>query len=236
VAGYAPVSVVADLPDGIHAGVKTRLVPLGAKQTFDAKLGDKLKGNGVVLTIPADALMFEDGTDLDPSDTMVDVTLTPLDTKTEIELAPAPFDARRLDGSDVGVEPFSLVEISVSQHGSRLQLKPDKPATLELVIPTDQAGTLQIGQPFRAFWLDLVEGLWKEDAYGTVQTYSEDATRVAWSGQIPHFTWWVDGPDFSDKHCFNVTFKDATGAAWSGQKVDPIPLDFLGPRRRIIRA
>jgi len=224
--GHAPASLVAELPPGVHAGIRKRLVPLGAKQTFNDQDPTVLTAPGVVLSLEADSLMFEDGLDVTG---MVEAQITVLDpTAVDPALVPAPLEGTRINGAEVSLAPFSLVEISVWQNGSRLQLKPGKPAMVELVIPAALDASAPEGEHFRGFWLDLDAGTWKEDTYGVIQKYSQDATKKAWLGELPHFTWWTDAAEFSDKNCFSVTLKDRDGAPWPGQKVDPIPLNFDG--------
>jgi hypothetical protein len=229
--GYAPMDIVANLPAGVHGGVRAPMVPLGPRRSFDDAKPAVLDGPGYRITIDADSLMHEDGEDVTG---LFDATVVLLDPTTDLALAPAPLEALRISGEAVNLEPFSLIEISVFQGGARLDLKPGKPAAAELVVPGALAGKVTAGQPFRGFWLDLDAGLWREDTFGTIKPYSQDTTKLAWAGPLPHFTWWTDAIDAldaaenSDRNCFQVTLTDPTGAAWPGQKIDPIPTNFEG--------
>lgn len=223
--GYAPASIVAGLEDGVHAGSVRRLIPRGAKQSFDDQNPAILNAAGVRVNITPDSLMFEDGTDVTG---MVDAYVTTIDPNVDRALLPGPLEGVRLDESQVSLEPLSMVEVSLFQGDVPVQLKPDKPATMELVVPDALAANVIMGQPFRGYSFDLDAGVWHEEAFGTIQTSTIDATKLAWIGSVPHFTWWTDAADYTDKNCFQVTLKDAAGVAWSGQPINPIPIDFQG--------
>src|SRR5262249_31481262 len=62
-----------------------------------------------------------------------------------------------------------------------------------------------------AWWLDLDEGLWREDGEGTIAPSTMKPGKLAWIAEVEHFTWWNSDLNFpwDTRNCFHVSLKGA---------------------------
>lgn len=189
-------------------------------QPLDATMGGAVDGErGARVTVPAGGLV-------DPAGAVVEgevaVHLTPIDPAVPDQLAAAPgdFEARQADGSATQLETFGMLDVTIRQGESTLQVAPGERLEIRIPAPMGQA-ELPPEMPLWSF--DEAQGLWIEE--GTLALDAESGTYV---GAIEHMSVWnADKP--LDTTCVSGTVVDAdSGAPLVGARVSGTGVDYLG--------
>ncbi len=194
------------------------MIPAGAAQTVDAAAGGTVEQNGFKVIFPAGSIATT-GT--------VDIVISPIDVSTnEILAFPGDFTGTAANGQNVLLETFSLMDVSLSQGGVPVNLKPGATASLEFLLPANTS--LTAGQTIPLWFFDEKKGKWKEEGIGTVGTSTSDPTRLAVFGQVNHFTWWnVDQP-ISTQTCLTGYVYNENGNPVTGVYVYANGVDYSG--------
>lgn len=225
--GYAPASVVVDLPEGAHTGIEVRLHPLGEPIPFDAAAGAVIEQGPVRVSIPAGALVDYKG---EPVTGMVEATVVPLDpTTASVGELPGPLEAVTAEtGEAVELESIAMAEVSLWQDGLPVHLASGATATLELPLPEAYADQYQVGDTIPAWWLDVDAGVWREEGAGTIQPASGNPEELIWVVEVSHFTWWNCDEPWTDKNCFQVTVVDENGSPVANTLVGADGVSYSG--------
>jgi hypothetical protein len=181
--GYAPASVVLDLPDGVNGGALVHLAPLGKPIEFDSGADAKIKqGSSVELLIPSGSVIHEDGSAVVGN---VTATITPLTLPAELDSLPGPFEGAALNGNPVNLESLTVAEISIWQGADRLQLKYDAKVMVEMLVPDALATKVKAGDVVGGFYFDLDKGLRREETTGEIKSSDLASGKLAWFGALP---------------------------------------------------
>lgn len=224
--GFAPASIVVDLPAGAHAGASVNLIPLSSPVPFNADAGAAIDQGNVHVTIPSGALVNQYGESVSGA---VEATIVPLDPIAGLGNAPAPLlGIPAAGGSIVGLNSVFLTEITIWQGNQPVHLAPGRKATVEIVLPDAVALQLQLGQTIPAWWLDVDAGIWHEEGAGVVQASVAEPGKVAWVANLGHFTWWTPSLLWSNKNCFIVTVVKPDGTAVPNMRVRATSIDHWG--------
>ncbi|MBX7099629.1 MAG: PKD domain-containing protein [Myxococcaceae bacterium] len=191
-AGYADKLLVFTLdPTLTRADQSVYLVPRAAAQMLDATAGGSLTGgDGIKLSLPADALVTESGAKVSG---MVAVNLTPLDVVSNSPAFPGRFEGARTDGTQGLILSYGTAEFVFTQGTQRLQLAPGKTATIELPLYADRELTgapLAPGATVPLWSLDERTGAWVEEGTGTVIASTTAPSGLAYRATVSHFSWW----------------------------------------------
>ncbi|HEY0094037.1 MAG TPA: hypothetical protein VGB96_06925, partial [Archangium sp.] len=114
---YYPTLVAFEMAEGVRAGARLKLLPLGVPvATFDASQGTTVTKGGVTLTVPPSALLDAQG---NPIAGQVDAFMTALDMKSgELVAAPGALEGIPAPGADpVSLESLGMVALSFQQEG-----------------------------------------------------------------------------------------------------------------------
>ncbi|MDI1476532.1 DNRLRE domain-containing protein [Polyangium sp. y55x31] len=223
--GYAPAAVAVDVPQGTHGGIEVRLHPLPPPIPFDAAIGAALDVGNVHVTIPSNALVDRNG---EPVSGTVTATIVPLDPSAGLSTLPGPLEALTGSGDLVSLESFGMAEVTIWQNGLPLQLAPDKKAMLEIVLSPALASRVTLGDTMPAWWLDLDDGIWREDGVGVFQSSLTEVGKTAWKAEVEHFTWWNADRPWTEKNCFIVPVQDDSGMGIEGVPVQAYGVSYSG--------
>ncbi|MDI1432639.1 hypothetical protein [Polyangium sorediatum] len=225
--GYAPASVVVELPQGAHGGAEVHLFPLPPRIPFDATAGAALDQGPVHVTIPSGAIVDDLG---EPVTGPVEATLVPLDPSQGLANAPGPLEGISAgNGAMVGLESLFMAEVTLWQGSQKVNLAPGQRATLELVLPDAVAAKVQEGQSIPAWWFDLDAGIWREEGAGMIQGSVAEPGKMAWVAEVGHFSWWNSDRPWEEKHCFLVPVVSADGSDTpSGVSVSVSGVSYAG--------
>lgn len=227
--GFAPASMVMDLPEGAHAGTEVRLMPLGEPILFAAEDGAVIEQGAVRVSIPAGMLVDYKG---EPVTGTVEATVVPLDPTTGMAHVPGPLEGvAAASGEVVSLESLAMAEVSLWQDGLPVHLAPGATATLELRLPEALAGQHQAGETIPAWWLDLDAGIWREEGAGTIQPATGDPGALAWVVEVSHFTWWNCDKPWTEKNCFDVVVLDRYGRPMAHEMVGATGVNYTGRSR-----
>ncbi len=156
------------------------MLPSGAAHTLDTSGPGTIAEEGFKVTFPAGSLNAT-GT--------VAVEVSPVDVSTgELRAFPGDFYGTARDGSRVLLETFSLMDVSISQNGQPVNLRPGAAATLEFLLPADTS--LATGETVPLWFYSETQGTWIEEGSGTVGTSTFNPGRLSVTGAVSHFTWW----------------------------------------------
>ncbi|HZF52610.1 MAG TPA: carboxypeptidase-like regulatory domain-containing protein [Polyangiaceae bacterium] len=206
--GHSSAAAVARLDEGQHGGAVVILHPLGAPIKFDASADAVVAGpSGVTVEIPGGSLVTQTG---EPVEGTAEVTFVPLDPTTDqIQLMPGPLEGIYSFGdTPVNLESVYMAEISVWQAGNPLKLAPEAKATIRLPVPEALSGRYAEGNQVEGWWFDVNTGTWIQEGFGTIVASPKDPTRLEWSMEVSHFTWWNCDEPWTDKYCYNVKVLD----------------------------
>ncbi|MDC0741470.1 SBBP repeat-containing protein [Polyangium mundeleinium] len=225
--GYAPASVVVELPQGAHGGAEVHLFPLPPRIPFDATAGAALDQGPAHVTIPSGAIVNEFG---EPVTGTVEATIVPLDPSQGLANAPGPLEGISAgNGATVGLESVFMAEVTLWQGSQKVNLAPGKRATLELVLPDAVAAKVQEGEGIPAWWFDLDAGIWREEGAGMIQSSVAEPGKMAWVAEVGHFSWWNCDRPWTDKHCFLVPVVSTDGSDTpSGASVSASGVSYAG--------
>ncbi|MDC0741592.1 DNRLRE domain-containing protein [Polyangium mundeleinium] len=223
--GYAPAAVAVDVPNGVHGGVEVRLHPLPPPIPFDAAVGAALDVGNVHVTIPSNALVDRNG---EPVSGTVTATIVPLDPSAGLTTMPGPLEALTGSGDLVSLESFGMAEVTIWQNGLPLQLAPGKKAMLEIVLSPTLASKVTLGDTMPAWWLDLDDGIWREDGAGVFQSSLVEVGKTAWKAEVEHFTWWNADRPWTDKNCFILPVQEDSGVGIPGVPVQAYGVSYAG--------
>ncbi|MDI1475898.1 carboxypeptidase regulatory-like domain-containing protein [Polyangium sp. y55x31] len=230
--GYAPASVVVELPEGAHGGADLHLLPLPPRIPFDATAGAALDQGPVHVTIPSDALVDQNG---EPVTGTAEATIVPLDPSQGLAHAPGPLEGIAAgDGAVVGLESVFMAEVTLWQGNRKVQLAPGKKATLELVLPDSIAAEVQVGTTIPAWYFDLDAGIWREEGAGTVQGSLAEPGKTAWVAEVGHFSWWNSDLPWTQRHCFIVPVISADGLDVAGISVSAVGVSYTGVSSHVL--
>lgn len=194
--------------------VTKTMLPSGATQTLNTATTGTIVDEGFKVTFPAESLNTTGA---------VEITVSPIDVSTnELKAFPGEFKGEAQDGRRVLIEAHSLMNVSITQDGQPVNLKPGSTATLELLLPTDSQLTL--GETVPLWFYSETNGRWIEEGTGTVGISTFNSDRLSIIGQVTHFTWWGAGRPFlfSDLACMRGTVRDSNGSPIEGALVTAI--------------
>jgi hypothetical protein len=193
---YAPGFATAKVGDTTQTAVIT-LKKRGEPQSYNATtamtLSEKTEAGPY-------AVKFQPGS-LDTTDTMLKVSITPLDPTKEREALP---------GSLVsgGATPSLLVPVTFAEFtildsaGKRVNLKASASAEVELPIPPSLRPSYPAGSKIHCYAYDPSTGKWEDFVEGTVRTSSVDGTSPVLAASVRHFSWYGGAPQ--GNNCVDV--------------------------------
>ncbi|MFP4601069.1 MAG: PKD domain-containing protein, partial [Persicimonas sp.] len=153
--------------------------------------------DGVMLSLPADALVDPDGNLVSGT---IDVRMTPVDISgPEISGFPGDFAGIEADGSSTPILSYGAAEFELEQDGRPLQIAPGKEATVILPIytPLDENGDeLQEGDTIPLWALDESVGIWVQEGVGEVVASQDSPSGLGFEARVGHFSWWNCDIDF----------------------------------------
>lgn len=210
--GYAPASIVVDLPAGARTRGVARLMRMPSPHKFSAEAGASLREGAVKVDIPAGGVVDMDG---EPVTGEVSATIVALDPSKGLRTMPGPLDARDATGVEVSLETFFMGEVSLWQGDRPLQLAPGATATLEMTLPTTYAGRpigerIGEGDQIPAWWFDLDAGIWREEGFGEV-ILDQESGELRWRAEVAHFTWWNADQPIVEHSCLAISVLDGDG-------------------------
>lgn len=196
-----PVTLACTLPGFTKQVVRLELPANTVNTEFDATLrrqraaveiasiedgGDVGGEDGVIVELPADALLRPNGT---AASGKANVRLTPVDVSSEIEAAafPGTYTGVRTDGTDGLLLSYGVAEFVIEQGGEELQLKPGSTAFIEIPVYTPGAA---VDDVIPLWSVDETTGLWIEEGSGTVVANADSPTGLALRAEVTHFSWW----------------------------------------------
>ena len=211
-AGYLDSAKVAAATAGTTAYVVAAVAPMAAPQPLDATNGGTVTGaRGAALTAGPSAFV-------DPSGNVVtgtvEVSLTPLGPGHAGELAAYP--GSLVATTDAGVpailETFGVLDVTVTQNGTALQVAPGQTVTATIPVTPDPS-------------LAMTQDLWRFDP-STATWDSEGTAQLAGSAyraQLGHLSFHnIDEPIFSNQaSCVTGRVVDAAGNPVKGAYVSP---------------
>lgn len=175
--GIKPLTLVAQ----IENYVEISLAPVGVVQRASAdKSIEVIDGQGARAVFDPGTLVLPDMT---PAVGNVEVRLTQFDPSDPglLDAFPGDFVARKKDGTTVRLATVMPMDITVTQNGQRLNLKPGAKARVEFPIPIPLRDTAPREV---AIWsLDESTGIWLEE--GTARRSGN-----IYTVDIPHLSWW----------------------------------------------
>jgi len=170
--------------------------------TFNIGSGGELRNTGsptgVTVTVPPNAFQFDDG--MIPTGN-AQVSITEYDI---LDLAPSNHWAPNMIGIAAGsTQPEALLsygmsEISFSQNGKALNLRPGLEANIKMDLVSPFAPAANELHPVAAtegaviplWYYDSEDAVWKEEGTATVTADASSASGFSASGNVSHFTWW----------------------------------------------
>lgn len=204
-AGFAETATRLEVLAGATAVRELVVLPLGPRLTLDATSGGTLRRGGVSVTLPPRALVDSAGL---PVLGLVDATIVPLDPTRHLAASPMPLEATSAAGP-VSLESVMMAEVSFWRGDERLALAPGAHASLELELPEALATREHDGARIPAWYYDVAAGIWREDGAGMVHRSTSDPTRLVWTVEVSHFTWWNCDHPWTEKDCIRVRYVDS---------------------------
>lgn len=206
------------LVDGPTA-LNVALLPEGPAVAVDATAGGEAMGaRGARVIVPAGSLIDPAGMSIEGE---VTVHLTPIDPSVpaEIDAAPGDFEARTTDGAVAQLESFGMLDVTIRQDDSVLQVAPGM--TLQISIPAPSGATNPPAtMPLWSF--DEAQGLWVEEG-----TLTLDADAGVYVGEIAHMSVW-NADRALDTTCISGKVVDAEGNPIPGARVRGRGVDYGG--------
>ncbi len=190
--------------------IKTMLSS-GATHSLDTSSEGTIAEEGSKVTFPAGSLTA-DGT--------VEVAVSPFDVSTsELGASPGEFKGIAQDGSEVMLETFAMMDVSITQSGQPVNLRPGAQATLEFLLPA--AAPFAAGETVPLWFYSESRGTWIEEGEGTVGFSTFDPDRLSVTGAVGHFSGWgVSIPvHLSEQTCLKGIVRDSNGNRKAGVSV-----------------
>lgn len=206
------------LVDGPTA-LNVALLPEGPAVVVDATTGGEATGErGARVMVPAGSLIDPAGMSIAGE---VTVHLTPIDPSVaaQFDAAPGDFEARTAGGAVAQLESFGMLDVTIRQDDSVLQVAPGM--TLQISIPAPSGMTAPPAtMPLWSF--DEAQGLWIEEG-----TLTLDADAGVYVGEISHMSVW-NADQALDTTCISGKVVDAEGNAIPGARVRGRGVDYGG--------
>lgn len=215
------MSVVRSVPvqDNMHLDVTMKMVeataPFPSSNIHTLNLNTSNGLEKMIVDLPADCYVTENGTHYDGTVTAEGVYLDPDDANFATQM-PGDLNALRTDQSEALLISYGMVAVELKgADGEKLNLAPGQKATLSFPIPDAFKDNTPESIPLWSF--NEETGLWEEEGVAVL-------TGGLYVGQVEHFSWHnLDAPNI--KATVNVTVKDANGKALAG-----VPVDIHGQR------
>lgn len=206
------------LIDGPTA-LNVALLPEAPGVPVDATVGGEASGErGARVIVPAGALIDPAGASIGGE---VVVHLTPIDPSVaaQFDAAPGDFEARTATGATAQLESFGMLDITIRQDDTTLQVAPGM--TLQISIPAPSGVTdPPASMPLWSF--DEAQGLWVEEG-----TLTLDADAGVYIGDIAHMSVWNADVEI-DTTCISGTVVDAEDNPVPGARVRGRGLEYAG--------
>ncbi len=218
--GYGHGAAEVSVPEGVSIQRTVHLISTGEAQTFDASTESDIYDGRVRVSLPANALVDEDGNEFTGT---AEAHIAPLNPSSSEDAGmPTPLEGTlEGDSEPTPMESIFMADIELtSQSGEALSLKDGTSATLEFVLPDDLQGDYSAGDQIEAYFFDESEGVWMQEGMGEVGNSTYAAGKLAWTVEVPHFTWWNCDEPWTDKNCVGVNVTEqGTGTSVSGAQV-----------------
>jgi len=202
--GFAPVSVTADIPEGVEYFHKTQVLPYGTPIAFNGLEGGVVAKDDVMITFPPEGIADKDGNVITGE---VQVYIAPLDPSTDdYKGAPGPLMGIPDNGGDaVPFVSVFMAEITLFANGEEVNVRPGYAAEVEFTIPEIFADAYTIGELSEGWWFNLNEGIWYQEGFGTISESALNPGRKSWNFTATHFTWLNHDVSFNSRNCVLVT-------------------------------
>lgn len=227
--GFAPSTEVLTLPEATDAVQTLHLLATGEPHPFDPTTPSELYEDRVRLSIPANALVDENG---DAYAGAAQALITPLNPSTgELAAMPGPLEGiLEGDSEPTPMQSVFMADIQLqTDTGAPLSIADGQQATLEFVIPDDLQSDFTVGDEIEAYWYDIDAGHWIQEGKGDVIESTYAAGRLSWQVDVSHFTWWNCDEPWYDKECVEVEVIDeGTGDPVSGAQVQVDGVSYNG--------
>lgn len=166
----------------LKTSLNKALLKSGTRQSLNTATGATLNQGGFKASFAANSLTVKGN---------VDITISPVSgSSSQIKAAPGNFTATTASGMSVKLKSYAMVDVSLSQNGLPVNLKPGATAGIELLLPANTA--LAVGVSKSMWYFDTAKGLWQEEGTGIVKA-STTAGRKAVFATVKHFTDWAYG-------------------------------------------
>lgn len=208
--GYVAGSRFVNIYSGVQSYLPLTIMPTATALTLNADTGGTVSGTrNSLLTVGAGVFIDSSGNVVTGN---VDVYLTPFDPNTESEVDAFPGDLAGVDtnGDIIPLKSYGIIDVTVMQNGSELQIKEGETVTLKG--PASTAGDNP--DEMRVWTLDTSTGFWGENT--NTATYDE-ATNT-YSTTLTHFSPCnFDMP--YDPSCIHGVVMDENGSPIAGAQV-----------------
>jgi hypothetical protein len=159
------------------------LLKSGAKQTLNTASSNALTENGSKVTLAANSLTVKGS---------VSIAISPINLAAkQIQAAPGDFSVRTSSGQLQKLGAFAIMDVTLTQNGSQVNVKAGSTANIELILPANTK--LRNGMVKPMWFFNTVNGLWQEEGTGFVGASSTTSGRLAVFATVKHFTFWLWG-------------------------------------------
>ncbi|MFC1767313.1 carboxypeptidase-like regulatory domain-containing protein [Candidatus Margulisiibacteriota bacterium] len=218
--GFVTTQKKVQLFSGSEGFMTQYIMPIGTTTTTDdAADGVVSDGNGSV-KIYADTLEDADGHDVTGSFTVNFTSFDPLVTG-EFNAFPGDFAGRQTaGGTDEPFETFGYVNITITQNGGALDLKPGSTAEVHIPIPTSLQATAP--SPIDLWSYNEDGGYWVHEGVAT-----KEGGNTYYIAVVTHFSYWNCDQLYNTGYISGEVV-DHNGVPVAGAYIRAIPVDWLG--------
>jgi len=179
------------------------LAPLSRTQAVASATGGTVTVPNTVAQVTLPANGFVNASTNAPVSGPVTVAITPIDPSVQSRAMPGSYRT----GESTYIESFGAVQVQLSDaQGQKLQLAPNKTATLRIPLKTrsaDTPGTIPL------YYLNESSGLWVQE--GTATLGGNATSGFYYEGRVSHFTTWNADRPITETVFVKGCVRDANG-------------------------
>ena len=228
--GYARSQTPMEIMQGVENPLVQTLAELDLVETFAAADGAVLSTDAAVsVELPADNFVDADG---EAYDGVVTAELTwfelgsPGELGNELDAVPGDFSATRLDGTDVSLESFGMLQVNLfGDEGQDLDLGG---AVAPMRLPLVDVGSADqpvAGEYVPAWSYDEELGKWIEEGEGLIVEDADGA--LFWEFDAPHFSTWNTDVPIQTHGCVSGRLLNSQGTPREGAVARLIGVSYV---------